>query len=303
MNVYNVEPYIAEALSSIQSQTFSDIQIVVVDDGSTDRTRAIAEKMAIKDPRIKVVGSALNRGISQALNLGLAFCSAPFIAKMDGDDIALPMRLEKQLGFLEEHPEIALVGCATTAIDKFSKPLLGLGISRKPAGEELISRTKLLAAPCLHIWLARSEVYKQLAGYREMMFAEDYDFLLRALSTGFHISNLAEPLMQIRTRPGNVSSRLELRKAHKYVVHLYRERLKHGKDSFSKENYCRAIKAMRIEDVAFRLATKCVQKGLKHHIKIVRYGLLLISVLISPWQARYFFDRLCFRAMARIYGL
>jgi glycosyltransferase involved in cell wall biosynthesis len=92
--VYNVEPYVAEALASIQSQTFSDIEIVVVDDGSTDRTLRIVEQFASTDRRIKVVRRARNHGLSAALNFGLTFCRAPFIARMDGDDIALPTRLE-----------------------------------------------------------------------------------------------------------------------------------------------------------------------------------------------------------------
>ncbi len=190
INVYNVEPYIAETLASVQSQTLTDIEIIVADDGSTDGTRRIVEKIASVDSRIRIVGTHENRGIPNALNFGLRFCRAPFIAKIDGDDIALPTRLEKQLRFLEEHPEIALVGCATAAIDRQGKPIPGLGISLRPATQKSIAKTMLLCAPCLHVWLARREVYDKLSGYREMMFAEDYDFLLRSVTAGFKVSNL-----------------------------------------------------------------------------------------------------------------
>lgn len=292
MNVYNVEAYIAEALKSIQSQSFSDLEIIVADDGSTDETRAVAESIASADSRIKVVGTAKNQGIPYALNLGLAYCHAPFIAKMDGDDIALPTRLEKQLRFLEENPDIALVGCATEAIDQSGRAIPGLGISQKPITQEAASATMLLAPPCSHIWLARREVYNALSGYREMPVALDYDFLLRAISAGFRVANLPEPLMLIRTRPGNVSSRLEQRKAHYYIVSLCRERLSSGRDSFSKESFARAIKSGHAENSAYRIAMQCARNGLLSHNRALRYFLLALSGLISPWQARYFLVRI-----------
>jgi glycosyltransferase involved in cell wall biosynthesis len=295
MPVYNVKDYVAEALTSIQTQTFTDIEIVVVDDGSRDGTLQIVEQAASSDQRIRVVCAPRNMGLSLALNLGLPLCSAPFIARMDGDDIALPTRLEKQLQFLAENPGIALVGCATRAIDQLGRPIFGLGVSRKPTSDEEIAKTMLLASPCSHIWLARREVYNTLSGYREIA-VEDYDFLLRALSAGFRISNIPEPLMLVRTRSGNNSSRLESRKAHYYITNLYLERMRNGQDSFSREGYERAVKPGRIENSVFQLAMICVQRGLRSQSRALRYLLLAISILISPWQARYYFDRIRFRS-------
>jgi GT2 family glycosyltransferase len=154
---------------------------------------------------------------------------------MDGDDIALPTRLEKQLRFLEENPEIALVGCATSAIDEDGQPIPGLGVSPKPITQEAIYWTLLLAPPCSHIWLARHEVYDKLSGYREVSGAEDYDFLLRAINAGFRITNLPQSLMLIRTRSGNNTSCLEQRKAHYNIANLYHERMRNGQDSFSEK--------------------------------------------------------------------
>jgi glycosyltransferase involved in cell wall biosynthesis len=299
MNVFNVEPYIAEALRSIQSQTLSDLEIVIADDGSTDKTRQIAEQMAATDPRIRVVGTVENRGVPYALNMGLAYCHAPYIAKMDGDDVALPTRLEKQLQFLERNPEIALVGCATTAIDQHGSSLPGWVVSVKPVTQEAVAATMLLAPPCSHLWLARREVYDTLSGYREMLVAEDYDFLLRAISSGFHVTNLAEPLMLIRTRVGNVSSRLEQKKAHYYAVNLYHERLKHGRDSFSREGYARVVRAGSMENGAYRFAVQCVRKGLQSRNLALRYFLLALSCLASPWQARYFLLRFQLKMVLR----
>jgi hypothetical protein len=221
---------------------------------------------------------------------------------MDGDDIALPTRLEKQLRFLDENPDIALVGCATSAIDEFGEPIPGLGVSLKPITQEAIAKTALLAPPCSHIWLARRKLYDKLSGYRDITAAEDYDFLLRAIAAGFRIGNLAEPLMLIRARSGNISWRLEQRKAHYYLVDLYRERLKDGKDSFSRDGYERKVKCNWIEDGAFRLAMKCVQQGLRSQNLVARYLLLALSALVSPWQARYFLLRFHLKMALRTPG-
>jgi glycosyltransferase involved in cell wall biosynthesis len=300
--VYNVATYVAEAIASIQSQTISDIEMVIVDDGSTDGTLQIVEQIASADSRIKVVRTARNQGLPLALNLGLSHCRAPFIARMDGDDVALPARLEKQLQYLEKHPDIALVGCATTAIDERGQAIPGLGVSRKPVTQEEISNTVLLAPPCSHIWLARREVYDTLSGYRQILVAEDYDFLLRAIYCGFRVTNLPEPLMKIRTRTGNISSRLEQRKAHYYIANLYRERLAHGEDDFSREKYARAVKSGKMESRAFRLATKCVQRGLRSRSRTLRYCLLAVSALASPWQVRYFLLRFQLKMALRTQG-
>jgi glycosyltransferase involved in cell wall biosynthesis len=300
--VYNVEAYVAEALASIQSQTYTDIEIVVVDDGSTDGTLRIVEQIASADSRISVVRSPRNLGLPRALNFGLLFCRAPFIARMDGDDIALPTRLEKQLRYLEENLDIALVGCTTTAIDEHGRPVPGLGVSLKPITQEVIFRTLLLAPPCSHIWLARREVYDTLTGYRDLPVGEDYDFLLRAITAGFCITNLPMPLMLIRKRSGNISSRLEQRKTHYYIANLYRERMRNGQDSFSREGYLRAVKSGKLETGVYCLAMKCVNKGLLSHSRALRYILLALSALVSPWQARYFLLRLRLKMALRTSG-
>jgi glycosyltransferase involved in cell wall biosynthesis len=292
--VYNVEAYVAEALASIQSQTFTDIEIVVVDDGSTDGTLRIVEQIALADSRITIVRAPRNLGLPCALNLGLPFCLAPFIARMDGDDIALPTRLEKQIRFLEGNSEIALVGCACSPIDQFGSPIPGVGISSKPVTQEAITKTMLLSTPCCHVWLARSEIYAALSNYREIPVAEDHDFLLRAVSAEFQLGNLPEALMQIRTRPGQLSSRLQQMKAYYYVVALYRERVKHGKDSFNLANFKRATKSGKIEEALYHLAQSCNLKGFQSRSRFIRFSLAGLSAVLSPWQARYFIRRIRF---------
>jgi glycosyltransferase involved in cell wall biosynthesis len=299
MPVYNVEAYIAEALTSIQSQTYTDIEMVIVDDGSTDGTLRMIEQIASTDSRIRIVRAPRNLGLPRALNLGLTFCQAPFIARMDGDDIALPTRLEKQLRFLEENPNITLVGCACSLIDQFGSPISGAGITFKPVTQEAITKTMLLSTPCCHVWLARREIYTALSNYRVMPVAEDHDFLLRAVRAGFQLSNLTEALMQIRTRPGQISSCLKQMKAYYYVVALHRERVIHGADSFSLANYERATKSGKVEEAFFSFAQKCNRKGFQSRNRFIRLSLAGLSAILSPWQARYFIRRIRFNLVWR----
>jgi glycosyltransferase involved in cell wall biosynthesis len=297
--VYNVESYVGDALNSIRSQTFTEIGIIVVDDCSTDNTLRIVEEIAGTDPRITVVRTPHNRGTAEALNYGLQFCRAPLIANMDGDDIALPTRLEKQRQFLEENPDIALVGCATKAIDQSGNPIAGFGISWVPCDQEQVAKTMLLASPCRHVWLARRDVYSHLCGYRDMRYTEDYDFLLRAITYGYRVSNLAEPLMLIRAHADNKSLFIQSRKAHYYIVRLYRERLKCGWDSFSREAYAKAVRGGKAEDIAFQVAMRCLKKGTHSHSRVKRALLTALSAVVSPLQARYLFDRIRFRIAMR----
>lgn len=291
MSVYNVEAYVAEALASIQSQTYSDIEIVVVDDGSTDETPSIIDKIASADPRVKVVRSAKNLGLQRALNLGLQFCTSPYIARMDGDDIALPTRLEKQLQFLEENPTIALVGCASRAIDPEGRTYKNIGIKHYPISQSTIAKSMLLANPVGHFWVARREVYDALSGYRELRYAEDLDFLLRAVSAGYLLGNLPDALMLMRTRFGQESGCLGMKKGHRYVTGLYRERMKYGKDSFSVPSYQQATKVGRLENACYRLAQKYQEKKFRSQSRICRVLYMGLSAVVSPWQARYYIER------------
>jgi hypothetical protein len=96
--------------------------------------------------------------------------------------------------------------------------------------------------------------------------------------------------MQIRTWPGNMSSCLEQRKAHYYIRELYRQRVKHGRDSFSKQEFDRRIQPGKLEKSFFHLALNCAQRGVlvKHSLWPLLY--LPLSAALSPWQARYFYD-------------
>ena len=108
MPVYNCELYIKEAIDSILNQTFADFDFLIIDDASTDKTVSIIKEY--KDSRIQLIEKTVNTGYTISLNYGLKVAKGEYIARMDGDDISLPNRFEKQIAFLDSNPDVVLCG-------------------------------------------------------------------------------------------------------------------------------------------------------------------------------------------------
>ena len=108
MTVYNGSRYVRSAVASIQNQTLRDFTLHVVDDGSTDATRAILEEIAASDSRVRVHVKP-NGGVVEAANFGLERCSSEFVARLDSDDLAYSDRLDRQVGFLRENSGVLAV--------------------------------------------------------------------------------------------------------------------------------------------------------------------------------------------------
>lgn len=203
MPTYNVAEYVEEAIKSILNQTYQNIELIVVDDCSTDITYDIISNLAKQDSRIVAVRNTNNLRISQSLNKALGLAHGKLIARMDGDDISRPDRLEKLEEHLRNHPDISLVGSFSEAISENGNHL---SYHKLPISSKWIHRTLPLCSTVQHIWLAYRELYDTLGGYRECPGAEDYDFLLRADSLGYQFANLPEYLYKVRLRQGNTES-------------------------------------------------------------------------------------------------
>ena len=106
---YNAEKHLAEALSSVLTQTHRNFELLILNDGSTDRTLEIAEQFRARDSRIQVITHG-NMGMGAALNQGLRFAAADWIVRLDADDVMLPNRLERQIAFIESYPRLAVAG-------------------------------------------------------------------------------------------------------------------------------------------------------------------------------------------------
>lgn len=117
MPVFNEEKYLERAILSVLYQTFSDFEFIIINDGSQDDTLKIAQEFQKKDKRIKIINHAQNKGLVNSLNDGISIAKGEYIARMDGDDICVFNRFEKQIIFLKNNPEVKLVGSFIDIID------------------------------------------------------------------------------------------------------------------------------------------------------------------------------------------
>jgi glycosyltransferase involved in cell wall biosynthesis len=201
---YNAAEYLESALASVQAQTFTDFEIIVVDDGSKDQTKAILERIAAHEPRLRII-SRPNTGIVGALNDGLAAARGEFVARMDADDLCLPQRFEKQIAFLRAHPDCVCLGSAFLYIDaagglikECSRPTDHATIEH----ELLSGNGGVIIHPAA---MFRRAAIEQAGRYREKaQWIEDLDLYLRLAQIG-RLSNLSEVLFHYRFHEQSVN--------------------------------------------------------------------------------------------------
>ena len=204
MPVFNAANYLTEAVESIRAQTFGDFELIAVDDGSTDRSLQILQRLAKEDARIRIV-SRPNTGIVGALNDGLAATRGEFVARMDADDIALPTRFEKQLAALRLDPGCVALGSAIWFTDPAGRPLKAYRppLSHTSIEEELArGNGGALIHPTV---IFRREALLQCGGYRaQYNYIEDLDLYVRLLDMG-RLANLPDILLRYRQHPQSVN--------------------------------------------------------------------------------------------------
>lgn len=212
MPVRNEEAYLQAALRSLQAQTLADWELVAVDDGSSDGTPDILAAAADQDPRLRVVRRE-GGGLVAALNAGLESCRAPLLARMDGDDISHPRRLELQSDYLETHPDTGLVACS---FRHFPRSSLKQGMldyetwQNALQDHDLIMRDLFVESPFVHPGImTRTAIIKELGGYRECGWAEDYDLWLRMANAGVTFARLPGRLFFWRDHPERATRTLD----------------------------------------------------------------------------------------------
>jgi len=203
MSVYNGERYLREAVESILNQTFTDFEFIIIDDGSTDSTWQILTAYAMRDPRIVLIRNEKNVGLTKSLNKGLALARGEYIARQDADDVSLPQRLERQVAFLDNHAEFALVGCRPLLIDKAGNTS---SIKQVPTDWNVLRAALLIENVLCHGSVVLRRVCLETVGFYREFFraAQDYDLWLRIIEQ-YPVANLAEPLYRLREHPGSVN--------------------------------------------------------------------------------------------------
>ncbi|MDD4286890.1 MAG: glycosyltransferase [Candidatus Peribacteraceae bacterium] len=203
MPAYNVEQYIAESIESILSQTCDDFEFIIINDGSSDATLDIIEKYARQDVRIIRRSTDQNFGINHARNMGLTHVRGTYIAMMDADDIAVPQRLEKQVRFLESHPEVGVVGGAMVIVNEHN---ILIGERRYPIDDAAIRKRMFYFNPFCHpSTMMRKGVLEQSGMYNlQYRGTADYDLYFR-IGMISQFANLDELVHRYRVRPGSLS--------------------------------------------------------------------------------------------------
>lgn len=191
---YNVEKYISDALESLLSQTIKEINIIIVDDCSTDNTASIVR--SYKDPRITLLHHEVNSGLSASRNTAINHGSAKYVSFLDGDDIAMPTRIEEQINMLEGNSQIGMVGSHVAVINEDGSPrnlIWKRPVTFDDSDIRMLFRNTFSAV----MTVRRSDIPD--GGFRAIPMAEDYDFNSR-LAAKTKVINIDKPLTKVRVR-------------------------------------------------------------------------------------------------------
>lgn len=196
MGVYNGEKTISDCIESVLSQTYSNWEFIICDDYSSDHTFGIIKQYQKKDNRIIVLQNSKNMRLAASLNKCLHYAHGKYIARMDADDRNMPKRLEKQVAFLESHPEYDMVGCNRIIFDENGE--LGIRRSIEFPDKNILVKDTPFAHPTI---VMKKSVYDDLGGYtvsKATIRAEDLDLWFRFYEKEYSGYNLQEPLYLYR---------------------------------------------------------------------------------------------------------
>ncbi|MBT0549990.1 glycosyltransferase family 2 protein [Riemerella anatipestifer] len=237
MSVYNAEEYLEESIDSILNQTYSNFEFIIIDDCSTDSSFAILEEYATKDSRIKLLQKKENKGTQgfiENLNWGLEEARGKYIARMDADDISHPTRFEQQVDFLDNNPNVFIIGAQLDLINEKNEII---GEKLASTDNEEIQERMLKTIQLFHpVIMFRNEGLR----YRDKVwYCEDYELYLRLMSKQKKMANLPIKLLKYRVLGGSIS-----RKGSKFIKYMflskafemYYERQKTGKDTYEQIN-------------------------------------------------------------------
>jgi glycosyltransferase involved in cell wall biosynthesis len=288
MGVRNGGAYLDEAVASILGQTLASLELIVVDDDSSDETPDVLA--GHRDPRLRTLRNEQNLGLTRSLNSAIAVARGRFIARQDADDRSMPERLERQVRFLTEHGEIALCGTWVRFIDAEGR-FVGTG---KPATSpeelaRLLPRRPAEAQPYHGSIVARRELMEELGGYREAFrYAQDYDLYLRAIGV-YALANLPEELYELRFHRSTVSIRSqELQERHATLAReLWVERCEQGDDAIDRGVPVEDLLRRTVVEPAGRRtwSDRAVRRGLDGDLSGYREALLRL-IRLDPSDPR-----------------
>ncbi len=207
MGIYNCAPILAEALDSLLAQTYQGFKVIMCDDGSKDNTVEVAQSYVKRNPdKFILIKNDKNMGLNYTLNHCLEYADTEYVARMDGDDLSLPTRFEKEISFLDGHKYISIVSTPMIYFDENGDFRTGAGGDRYPGKNDFINGTPFCHAPCM----VRTEAYRAVGGYSvdpKLLRVEDYHLWFKMYSKGYRGYILPEPLYKMRDDRNAVARR------------------------------------------------------------------------------------------------
>jgi glycosyltransferase EpsE len=214
MGIYNCAPTLVESLDSIAWQTYTDWEMILCDDGSTDDTLKIAREWVRRDTRIRVLTNERNLGLARTLDRCIAEARGELLARQDGDDLSEPDRLEKLVAAMDAHPEVAVVSSWMTCFDQ--NGVWGMVRTKPfPVANDFLSGSPICHAPCM----MRRTAVEAVGGYgaqRWILQVEDVFLWFRLYAAGSRAMNIQEALYRVRDDE-NARSRRNLRRRMNHV--------------------------------------------------------------------------------------
>lgn len=196
VGIYNCASTLAEALDSLMSQTYKGFKVVLCDDGSKDNTLEVAREYASRYGNIQVITNEHNMGLNYTLNHCLEYADTEYVARMDGDDISLPARFEKEIQFLDSHPDFAVVSTPMIYFDENGDFRQGKAVEY-PTNRDFLHGTPF----CHAASMSRTAVIKEVGGYSvddRLLRVEDYHLWMKVYAAGYRGYNIQEPLYKMR---------------------------------------------------------------------------------------------------------
>jgi glycosyltransferase involved in cell wall biosynthesis len=302
MPVYNAEAFLLQAIESILAQTFADFEFLIIDDGSTDGSPDALR--LVRDPRIRIVRQE-HAGPGAAIATGIAMVRTPFVARMDADDVSLPMRLELEMDFLASHSQVGVVGAQIKYFTD-DPARAGYGPSLETGHEEifrgLIRRRHSI---CFPTTMFRTAAFREAGGIRIPGVGEDWDVLIR-LGEVSRIANLPHVLHLYRLHPRNVSlvKMAEIVKRVEYALHTHEMRCRGLPEPVSEDFdrlYARRSGARRFREVLDAAAYLQYRAGLIDFLNGIPARGCTRAVVASLLSPRRAFVR-AYRELKRVLG-
>lgn len=295
MSVYNeTESEVMESVTSLLEQTYSNFEILIVNDNpSSEANQALLRKVAVLDPRIRIIHNSANIGLAMSMNHAAEYARGAYIARMDADDVCYPTRLEKQMEIMKTG-EYDLVCTGFIYINERSEHLTEKDRNDFALTPEQIRQALPFKSVIHHPTVIMTrKIFDKVQGYRNFPCSQDYDLWLRLLTADARFYIIPEPLLKYRIRGSSITSTKRMRQklTLEYIRNLYIERLKTGSDSFSPQRYqayiSRYLKDEKKQSALIEQGDAHLSKANRMAEQGNRLGALAVKVCVTLFNPVY----------------